>query len=208
MESQPTVYVVDDDLGVRSSIRVLMKSLGLAAEPFASAEAFLEQYDAVRLGCIILDIRMPQMSGLELQTELNRRGTCTPVIFISAYGDVRMAVQAMRRGAFDFLLKPFHDQELIDSVQRAVAHASADGEWREKCRHTNERITSLTPRELDVLRLVTSGMGNKGMAAQLCLSRRTVEVHRSHVMKKMEADSVAQLVRQMVALERSLTATH
>ena len=205
---RPTVYVVDDDLDFRSALRALLRSMGFTVESFASAEAFLGGYDPARLGCLVLDVRMPDMGGIELRDELSRRGVQAPVIFITAFGDVRMAVQAMRNGAHDFLLKPFRDQELIDSVQRAIEHAAADGEWRAECRHISERIKSLTPRELEVLRLLTRGMGNKGMAAELCLSRRTVEVHRSHVMKKMEADSLAQLVRQMVAIERSPGATH
>ena len=200
-EAAPTIYIVDDDNGVRSSIRVLMKSIGLAAAPFASAQEFLAGYHSHQAGCLILDIRMPGMSGLELQEELNRRGAVIPVIFITGHGDIPMAVEAMRHGAFDFLQKPFRDQELIDRVQKALVR---DGETRQSLREvgrTRARIASLTPREREVLDLLVKGQANKVMAQELGLSQRTVEIHRAHVMEKMAANSVAQIVRMVMDLD-------
>jgi two-component system response regulator FixJ len=200
-ESAPTVYIVDDDNGVRSSIRVLMKSVGLPATTFASAQEFLAGYHPNHPGCLVLDIRMPGMSGLELQETLNDKGAVIPVIFITGHGDVPMAVEAMRHGAFDFLQKPFRDQDLIDRIQQALAR---DHETREPLREhgrTRARIASLTPREKEVLDLLTAGKANKMMAQDLGLSQRTVEIHRAHVMEKMGAKSVAQLVRMVMDLE-------
>jgi two-component system response regulator FixJ len=202
-ETAPTVFIVDDDNGVRSSIRVLMKSVGLPATTFASAQEFLKAYNPAQAGCLVLDIRMPGMSGLELQEELNERGAVIPVIFITGHGDVPMAVEAMRHGAFDFLQKPFRDQDLIDRVQQALAR---DKEVRESLKqHARIRacIASLTPREREVLDLLTQGKANKMMAQDLGLSQRTVEIHRAHVMEKMGARSVAQLVRMVMELEYS-----
>lgn len=200
-DPNPTVYIVDDDSGVRSSIRVLLKSVGLPATTFASAQEFLAAYQPSQPGCIVLDIRMPGMSGLELQEELNERGAVIPVIFITGHGDVPMAVEAMRHGAFDFLQKPFRDQDLIDRVQQALAR---DRETREALKEHDRiraRIASLTPREREVLELLTAGKANKMMAQDLGLSQRTVEIHRAHVMEKMGAKSVAQLVRMVMELE-------
>jgi two-component system, LuxR family, response regulator FixJ len=206
-ETAPTVFIVDDDNGVRSSIRVLMKSVGLPATPFASAKEFLEAYHPNQPGCLVLDIRMPGMSGLELQEALNEKGAVIPVIFITGHGDIPMAVEAMRHGAFDFLQKPFRDQDLIDRIQQALAR---DKETRESLREhgrTRARINSLTPREKEVLELLTSGKANKMMAQDLGLSQRTVEIHRAHVMEKMGAKSVAQLVRMVMDLEYRGTPT-
>jgi two-component system, LuxR family, response regulator FixJ len=199
----PTVFIVDDDSGVRSSIRVLMKSVGLAASAFASAKEFLESYHAMQPGCLVLDIRMPGMSGLELQEELNKRGAVIPVIFVTGHADVPMAVEAMRHGAFDFLQKPLRDQELVDRVQKALAR---DRETRDELKEHGRiraRVASLTPREKEVLDLLTLGKANKSMAQDLGLSQRTVEIHRAHVMEKMGAKSVAQLVRMVMDLEHS-----
>ena len=197
-ELTPTVYIVDDDSGVRSSIRVLMKSMGLAATPFPSAREFLDAYHPNSPGCLVLDIRMPGMSGLELQETLNERGAVIPVIFITGHGDISMAVEAMRHGAFDFLQKPFRDQELIDRVQRAMLK---DQEYRHLLSQKEgivARLQSLTPREREVLDLLVKGNANKRMAAELGLSQRTVEIHRAHVMEKMGVRSLAQLVRMVL----------
>jgi FixJ family two-component response regulator len=201
------VFIVDDDSGVRSSIRVLMKSIGLAATPFASAREFLEAYNPHQPGCLVLDIRMPGMSGLELQEALNDKGAVIPVIFITGHGDIPMAVEAMRQGAFDFLQKPFRDQDLIDRIQKAL---DQDKETRESLKEHSRiraRIASLTPREKEVLDLLTTGKANKSMAQDLGLSQRTVEIHRAHVMEKMGAKSVAQLVRMVMDLEYRGNAT-
>jgi two-component system, LuxR family, response regulator FixJ len=200
-ELTPSVYIVDDDSGVRSSIRVLMKSVGLAALPFPSAREFLEAYHPNSPGCLVLDIRMPGMSGLELQEALNERGAVIPVIFITGHGDIPMAVEAMRQGAFDFLQKPFRDQDLIDRIQSALARDAEARQSLQEHARIRVRIASLTPREKEVLELLTSGKANKMMAQDLGLSQRTVEIHRAHVMEKMGAKSVAQLVRMVMDLE-------
>lgn len=200
-ETASSVFIVDDDSGVRSSLRVLMKSVGLPGMPFASAQEFLAAYQPHQPGCLVLDIRMPEMSGLELQQLLNDKGAVIPVIFITGHADIPMAVEAMRHGAFDFLQKPFRDQDLLDAIQRALAH---DREMRSTLREHGKiraRLASLTPREQEVLDLLTSGNPNKAMAQNLGLSQRTVEIHRAHVMEKMDAKSVAQLVRMVMEVE-------
>jgi FixJ family two-component response regulator len=199
MKERPaTVFIVDDDEAVRNSLRLLLKSVGLAATALPTAQEFLSQYDAQQPGCLILDVRMPGMSGLELQEQLNVRGAMIPVIFITGHGDIPMAVEAMQQGAFDFLQKPFRDQDLIDRIQRALTKDKANrAELSERSR-VRERYESLTPREREVLALVTSGKPNKIMAADLGVSQRTVEIHRARVMEKMHASSLAQLVRMVM----------
>jgi two-component system, LuxR family, response regulator FixJ len=199
-ELQQIVFVVDDDDAVRNSLRLLLKSAGLAAEISASAAEFLAAYDPVQPGCVILDVRMPGMSGLEMQHELTMRGATIPVIFITGHGDIPMAVEAMQHGAFDFLQKPFRDSDLLERVQRALAR---DAQNRTRLRHTDhirERLASLSPREREVLELVTQGKANKMVAGDLGVSQRTVEIHRAHVMQKMEAGSLAELVRMMMSV--------
>jgi two-component system, LuxR family, response regulator FixJ len=199
-ERAPTVFVVDDDEAVRNSLHLLMKSLGLAATTLPTAQEFLDKYDPHQPGCLVLDVRMPGMSGLELQEQLNVRGAMIPVIFITGHGDIPMAVEAMQQGAFDFLQKPFRDQDLIDRIQRALAKDKANrAELSERSR-LQEHFESLTPREREVLDLVTSGKANKVMAADLGVSQRTVEIHRARVMEKMHASSIAQLVRMVMDL--------
>ena len=196
----PTVMVVDDDTGVRNAMRLLLKSVGLESALYASAQEFLAAYQPAQPGCLVLDIRMPGMSGLELQEQLNLRGAVIPVIFMTGHGDIPMAVEAMQHGAFDFLQKPFRDQDLLDRVQRALAR---DTENRARLRHTDrirERLASLSPREHEVLELVTQGKANKMVASDLGVSQRTVEIHRAHVMQKMEATSLAELVRMMMTI--------
>jgi two-component system response regulator FixJ len=199
-EKSPTVFVVDDDDAVRGSLRLLLKSVGLAAQPFGSAQDFLEHYSPDQPGCLVLDVRMPGMSGLELQQQLNVRGAVIPVIFITGHGDVPMAVEAMQHGAFDFLQKPFRDQDLIDRIQRALEKDRGYRQELRKREQIRERRDSLTPREQEVLELVTSGKANKVMAADLGVSQRTVEIHRARVMEKMGAASLAQLVRMVIEL--------
>ncbi len=204
-QQAPTVFVVDDDEGVRNSLRFLLKSVGLATQALASASEFLDSYKPTQPGCLVLDVRMPGMSGLELQQQLNLRGAVIPVIFITGHGDIPMAVEAMQQGAFDFLQKPFRDQDLIDRIQRALerdAHNRAALEQHAKIR---ERLDSLTPREREVLALMTRGKPNKIMAAELGVSQRTVEIHRARVMEKSGAASLAQLVRMVMDLEGDRT---
>lgn len=195
-----TVFIVDDDEAVRNSLRLLLKSVGLVPVALGSAREFIDKYDPAQSGCLVLDVRMPGMSGIELQESLNLQGAIIPVIFVTGHGDVPMAVEAMQAGAFDFLQKPFRDQDLIDRIQRALekdrAIRAALGE-RELIRL---RFESLTPREREVLALVASGKPNKIMAADLGVSQRTIEIHRARVMEKMGATSLAQLVRMVIDL--------
>lgn len=202
----PMVFIVDDDDAVRASLGFLLKSVGIAATPLASAQAFLAAYDPLQPGCLLLDIRMPGMSGLELQQQLNLRGAINPVIFITGHGDVPMAVAAMKDGAFDFVQKPFRDQDLIDRVQRALARDQENRVVLSQYSKIRTRLESLTPREREVLELMTRGNSNKVMAADLGISQRTVEIHRARVMEKMEARSLAQAVRMMMDLNSSVVA--
>lgn len=192
------VFVVDDDAGVRASIRLLLKSVGIASTPMASAREFLDRFDPAQPGCLVLDIRMPGMSGLELQQQLNLRGAIIPVLFITGHGDVPMAVEAMRQGAIDFLQKPFRDQDLIDRIQNALARDRENRAALQRHEHIRQRIDALTARERQVLQLLTQGKPNKVMAVELGISQRTVEIHRAHVMEKLGVRSVAQLVRMML----------
>jgi FixJ family two-component response regulator len=200
MNRQPIVFVVDDDDAVRNSLRLLLKSASLSTTAFASAQEFLAGWTADQPGCLVLDVRMPGMSGLELQEELNRRGAIIPVIFISGHADVPMAVEAIQHGAFDFLQKPFSDQDLIDRIQRALAADAGNRQALSQLDELRKRYASLTPREQEVLVLVTDGRANKVMAGDLGLSQRTIEIHRARVMEKMGARSVAQLVRMTLDL--------
>jgi two-component system response regulator FixJ len=200
-EPAPTIYVVDDDEGVRNSLRFLLKSVGLTARTLSSAREFLETYRPRQPGCVVLDVRMPGMSGLELQQQLNLRGAIIPVIFITGHGDIPMAVEAMQHGAFDFLQKPFRDQDLIDRIQRALERDARNRAALAQHDRIRERFATLTPREREVLTLMTRGKPNKVMAAELGVSQRTVEIHRARVMEKTGAASLAQLVRMAMDLE-------
>lgn len=206
MQSQPVppvpqVFVVDDDLAIREWLEVLLKSAGHSVVSFASAPAFLEAYRQDQPGCLVLDMRMPEMSGLELQARLKERNALLPVIFITSHGDVPMAVEAMRSGAVDFLLKPFHDTELLDRVRQALALDAANQAERSELAAIRDRIGCLTPRELEVMHLVVQGRANKVIATDLSLSQRTVEIHRARVMDKMAATSLAHLVRMVLDVE-------
>lgn len=196
-----TVFVVDDDEAVRNSLRFLLKSVGLATQTLASAREFLDSYRPQQPGCLVLDVRMPGMSGLELQQQLNLRGAVIPVIFITGHGDVPMAVEAMQQGAFDFLQKPFRDQDLIDRIQRALERDSRNRAALAQHARIHERLESLTAREREVMALMVRGLANKVIAADLGISQRTVEIHRSRVMDKSGAASLAQLVRMTLDLE-------
>ena len=199
-ERSPIVFIVDDDEAVRSSLRLLLKSVGLVPNALGSAREFVEKYEPAQPGCLVLDVRMPEMSGLELQEQLNRQGAVIPVIFITGHGDVPMAVEAMQAGAFDFLQKPFRDQDLIDRIQKALEKDRANRAVLTERTLIRERLESLTPREREVLTMVSSGKPNKIMAADLGVSQRTVEIHRARVMEKMGASSLAQLVRMVMDL--------
>lgn len=198
--AKPMIFIVDDDDGVRRALGTLMDSVGYSHAAFASASEFLRHYDPAHPGCLILDIRMPEMSGLELQQELNKRGHQIPVIFVTGHGDVPMAVEAMKHGACDFVQKPFRDQDLLDRVNRALL---ADTERRMEAADKEEvihRWNTLTPREKEVMALIVDGKANKVIAMDLNLSERTVEIHRARVMEKMKVRAVAQLVKMSLLL--------
>jgi FixJ family two-component response regulator len=205
-ERAPIVFIVDDDEAVRASLKLLLKSVGIGATALGSAQEFLASHDATQPGCLLLDVRMPGMSGLELQQTLNMRGAIIPVIFITGHGDVPMAVEAMKHGAFDFLQKPFRDQELIDRVQLALTKDKESRVALSQHSKIRARLESLTPREREVLDLMTRGRPNKVMAADLGISQRTVEIHRARVMEKMETSSLAQAVRMMMDLDYAAAA--
>jgi len=202
-----TVMVVDDDSGVRNAMRILLKSVGLESRLFSSAQEFLDSYQPAQLGCLVLDIRMPGMSGLELQEQLNVRGAVIPVIFMSGHGDIPMAVEAMQHGAFDFLQKPFRDQELLDRIQRAIAKHRELRKSLGEVERIRRLLDQLTPREREVLDLMALGKQNKAIAQDLDVSPRTVEIHRARVMEKMEAHSVAELVRMTMDIRKGAAAT-
>lgn len=192
---QAIVYIVDDDRGVRDSLSLLLKSVGLENETYESAADFLAAYRPDRVSCLVADIRMPGISGLELQRELKERHIAIPIIFITGHGDVPMAVGAMKDGAMDFLTKPFRDQELLDRVNAALSRAEADFKGQQQELEVRARYESLTPREAEVMQMVVEGCANKVIAMDLGVSQRTVELHRARVMQKMAARSLAELVR-------------
>ncbi len=201
-EKPATVFVVDDDDAVRTSLRLLLKSVGLPVETYGSAQEFLDAFDADRAGCLVLDIRMPGMSGLELQQKLNEIHAITPIVFITGHGDVPMAVEAMQHGAVDFIQKPFRDQDLIDRINQALERDRENRAGLKERDAIRRRMEQLTPREREVLDLVTQGKANKVIAGDLNVSQRTVEIHRARVMEKMGASSLAHLVRMVIEAER------
>jgi len=198
--TEQTVFVVDDDQAIRHAMRLLMESVGHECEVFESANEFIEKVPNDRPGCLLLDIRMPGMSGLELQEKLAQQGSTLPIIFITGHGDVPMAVDAMQNGAFDFIQKPFRDQELLDRISDVLKVEESQRSELEKLGNINERIAKLTNREREVMDLVVTGKANKVIAYELSVSQRTVEIHRARVMEKMEARSLADLVRMHIAL--------
>lgn len=194
MTPKPTVFVVDDDSSLRRALQRLMESVGLPAQTYAGAAEFLAQYDSDRPGCLVLDVRMPGSSGLELQAELAARGIDLPVIFITGHADVPMSVRAMKAGAVEFLQKPFSEQALLDAVFSAISQNARHRQERTEQKEVHRRLADLTAREREVLGLVVAGKANKEIAAALEISQATVKVHRARVMSKMQADSVAELV--------------
>jgi FixJ family two-component response regulator len=201
LASHAVVYVVDDDEAVRDSMRWLLEANGFQVRSFDSAEAFLTAGPpSDPVSCLLLDVRMPGMSGLELQQQLNLKGAMIPVIFITGHGDVPMAVEAMQLGAFDFVQKPVRDQDLLDRIQKALVLDRDNHKKLQQYDSQRKRLTTLTPRERQVMDLMTQGRPNKLMAADLDLSQRTIEIHRAHVMQKMQANSLAQLVRIAIDL--------
>lgn len=199
-KTKPLIYIVDDDDGMRRALSVLMTTVGYPAVAFARPSEFLAKYDPEQRGCVVLDVRMPEMSGLEVQQHLNKSGAMLPVILITGHGDIPMAVQAMKDGAFDFLQKPFRDQELLDRINGAIKLDAENRASVEKHADLKRRAESLTPREREVMALVVDGRANKVIAIDLGLSERTVEIHRANVMEKMGARSIAHLVKMHLLL--------
>lgn len=208
MSEQGKVYIIDDDEAVRDSLSWLIKSASIETEAFSSAAAFLDACNENLNGCLLLDIRMPGMNGLELQAELNQRGCHMPVIMISGHADVPMAVRALKAGAFDFIEKPFNDDVLLALVQRALEQESQLRKRLAKKDALQARMESLTPRELEVLEQVVAGASNKQIGNELGVSQKTVEAHRARVMEKLEAESLSHLVRMVVSLRDTPVERH
>ncbi|MBT3049114.1 MAG: response regulator transcription factor [Candidatus Thiodiazotropha sp.] len=201
-QSKPTVFVVDDDEEVRGALKLLFESVGLPVICYPSAVDYLDQFDESLPGCLVVDIRMPGMSGLDMQEKLAERPIHPPVIIITGHGDVPMAVRAVQAGAVDFIEKPFRDQILLDSVHRAIEMDAERRGEASRLSEIREHLNQLTPREREVLDLVISGMRNKNISEQLGITLSTVEAHRSRVMEKMQADSLSHLMRMMLTLEK------
>ncbi len=197
-----TVFIVDDEEAVSDSIALLLRSVGLRTKVFTDPRGFLNEYRPDQPGCLVLDVRMPKMSGLELQQELSRRHYTLPVIFITGHGDVPMAVEAMRAGALDFLQKPFKDDELIRRVQKALEQDAEERGLLKQREEMRQRWQELTAREREVADRIVDGQANKVVAVDLGLSERTVELHRAHIMQKMGARALAQLVQMVLSLRQ------
>lgn len=202
-EHDPIVFVIDDDRMIRDGLQSLIRSVGLRVETFASAQDFLGAKRPDTPACLVLDVRMPGLSGLDLQLKLRDDGIPIPVIFISGHGDIPMSVRAMKEGAHEFLTKPVRGQDLLDAVQKALASDRALRQERLEASEIRSRFESLTPREKEVLNLVVEGLLNKQIAGQLGMSELTVKTHRAHVMEKTLADSLAHLVRMAEKLKAS-----
>ncbi|RAR68003.1 LuxR family two component transcriptional regulator [Paraburkholderia unamae] len=196
----PVIYIVDDDNGMRTSLAWLLESVGVKSEGFANATDFLRAFDPDVPACLVLDVRMPETSGFDVQTELNRRSATLPVIFVSGHGDIPMSVRALQNGAIDFVEKPYNSQQMLDRVQRAMKLATQRHAADQKRRDLRKRLESLTGREREVLRGVIDGKGSKRIAAELDISVKTVDVHRASIKEKLGVASIATLVRDVMAV--------
>ena len=194
-DDKPLVCVVDDDHAIRRSMTSLLESVGMECRTYATADSFLRDFAPDHSACLVLDIRLPGMSGLDLQEKLNEMGANIPIILITGYADVEMAVTAMRRGAFNFIEKPYRDQVLIESINEAISAERRSRSRETELAEISKRWQTLTPRELQVARMVVAGKPNKVSAYELGVSQRTVEIHRSRVMRKLQAGSLAELVK-------------
>jgi len=199
----PTVFIIDDDSGMRQAVQDLVESVGLRAESFSTGEDFLKRQQTTDPSCLVLDVRLPQMSGLDFQRQLTEIGVQVPIIFITAHGDIPMSVRALKSGAVEFLTKPFRDQDLLDAIQQALHRDSAAREHQAEIDALHERYEALTAREREVMALVVSGVLNKHIAAKIGASEATVKIHRGHVMEKMQAGSLIELVRMADKLKLS-----
>lgn len=204
MNGGPVVFVVDDDPSVRSSLTFLIGTVGLRVESFDSAEAFLHKKAPDRPGCLVLDVRLPGLSGLDLQRELAARNMYIPIVFVTGHGDIPMSVRAMKAGAVEFLTKPFRDQDLLDAIRAALERDRFRRDQEKELMELRQRSESLTPREQEVISMVVSGMLNKQIAGQLGTAENTVKVHRGRAMEKMKAQSLADLVRMVERLKGPL----
>jgi RNA polymerase sigma factor (sigma-70 family) len=194
-KAEQVVFVIDDDPSMRTAIKELIEAVGISCQTFGSGQELLNATLPDVPSCLVLDVRLPGLSGLNLQRELTARGISIPIIFITGHGDIPMSVQAMKAGAVEFLTKPFRDQDLLDAIEQATERDRSERRQLTEIRELQERSEALTPRELEVMRLVVAGLLNKQIAAELGISEKTVNVHRAQVMQKMQADSLAQLVR-------------
>jgi len=194
-KAEQVVFVIDDDLSMRTAIKELIEAVGISCQTFGSGQELLNATLPDVPSCLVLDVRLPGLSGLNLQRELTARSIHIPIIFITGHGDIPMSVQAMKAGAVEFLTKPFRDQDLLDAIEQATERDRSARRQQTEIRELRERSEALTPRELEVMRLVVAGLLNKQIAAELGISEKTVNVHRAQVMQKMQADSLAELVR-------------
>jgi FixJ family two-component response regulator len=193
---EPTVFIVDDDRGVRNSIRELLISVGLAVETFESAQSFLDSFDTAYPGCLVLDVRMAHMGGLALEGKLAEMGAEIPIVFVSGHGDISMAVNAIKRGAVDFVPKPYHEQQLLDAVNEALQRDARRRAGPLDASEFSERLQILTFREREVLDLALKGHSSKVIARELGISHRTVELHRSNLLEKLGVASITELLRR------------